>query len=88
MTGPDSGHSGQSAVVAAERAVIGAILLRPEVFHDVQIAVDEFGDPRWRKVYGAICDAVFGGEPVESAPLAAAIATTAVLIIAIRALTL
>lgn len=54
-----------------ERAVIGAVLRRPEVFHDIDLQVGEFST-RWRRVYSAVCDAVYNGDPVDPVTLSTA----------------
>jgi len=65
-------NSESRKVVAAERAVIGAILLNQDTFHEIVLSTNHFSDARWRKAYEAICEAVFENEQVNSATVAQA----------------
>jgi replicative DNA helicase len=51
--------------IPAERAVIGCVLLDPDSFWETDLPVDTFRDPGLRRIYQAITDLTFEGEPVD-----------------------
>jgi replicative DNA helicase len=46
--------AGQPAHENAQRALIGNLLLRPQLFHDLDLRVDEFNLPDCRRIYEAL----------------------------------
>lgn len=61
-------------VPEAERAVVGAVLLRPDAWFEVDLAADEFWLPELRLTYATIADLVADGEPVDPLTVAARMA--------------
>ena len=51
----------------AERALLGAIMLRPEVMHDVSVSVypESFFADKHRDIYRAILDVFSKGNPID-----------------------
>ncbi|RKY14440.1 MAG: replicative DNA helicase [Planctomycetota bacterium] len=56
------------ASVEAETALLGALLIEPEVAYEIVhlLEPDDFYEPRHRVIYQAICDLVASGEAVDS----------------------
>lgn len=56
--------------VATERAVLGALLLRPDAYYDLDLSTEEFATAECRRGFAAMTDLVFEGQPLD--PLAVA----------------
>lgn len=58
----------------AEQALLGAILLKPEIFRRTKVAEDDFSDPRDRRIFKAMGELDAGGRlPGDMALLAEAL---------------
>jgi hypothetical protein len=52
-------------VLEAEQALLGAIMLRPEVFKATKVVEDDFSDPRNRRIFQAMAELSMEGQPIE-----------------------
>jgi replicative DNA helicase len=50
----------------AEQALLGAILLRPQIFRQARVVEEEFSDPRDRRIFKAMADLEVDGRPVDT----------------------
>lgn len=53
----------------AEQALLGAIMLRPEIFKSTKVVEDDFSDPRHQKIFVAMGELVEDGHPIDGAML-------------------
>jgi len=49
----------------AEQALLGAILVRPEIFRSTRVGMDDLVDPRNRKIFQAMGELEVDGQPID-----------------------
>lgn len=53
-----------SANAAAERVVIGSVLVKPDLFFEIDLRVDEFKNADARSIWNAIADEIYNGKGI------------------------
>jgi len=55
----------QEVQLEAEQAILGAILISPEIFRLTRVHMDDFVDPRNRKIFQAMGELEVDGQPID-----------------------